>query len=269
MLKPTANLAANHSLQMCSNSMTDLSGNPQQSFCVNFYAGSSTVTTGPVVLQVSPPAGFTGIGTNSWIQILWNEPIDAASIGGITGCKNGSSLIPAVATMFDGDQGIQLLPLLPLTPNTLYTVNVAGVLDITGNAQASFPSQSFTTGTGADLVQPTAVSMNPPNGAASVATNTAVQVVFSKAMDPASFDPANSFKLIDSSARCWSPRPGLRPPAPAWPSRCGTSCARRKDRRFINCARRWWNRSLDRSKRRAGFGDSCCAGWRKCRRNGR
>jgi hypothetical protein len=101
--------------------------------------------------------------------------------------------------MFDGDQGIQLLPLLPLTPNTLYTVNVAGVLDITGNAQASFPSQSFTTGTGADLVQPTAVSMNPPNGAASVATNTAVQVVFSKAMDPASFDPANSFKLIDSS----------------------------------------------------------------------
>ena len=198
MLKPTANLTANHSLQMCSNSMTDLSGNPQQSFCVNFYAGSSTVTTGPVVLQVSPPSGFTGIGTNSWIQILWNEPIDAASIGGVT-LKNGSSLIPAVATMFDGDQGIQLLPLLPLTPNTLYTVNVAGVLDITGNAQASFPSQSFTTGTGADLVQPTAVSMNPPNGAASVATNTAVQVVFSKAMDPASFDPANSFKLIDSS----------------------------------------------------------------------
>jgi hypothetical protein len=65
------------------------------------------------------------------------------------------------------------------------------------------------------------------------------------------------------------PQPGLRPPAPAWPSRCGTSCTRQKDKRFINCARRWWNRSLDRSKRRAGFGDSCCNDWGKCRENGR
>ncbi len=62
---------------------------------------------------------------------------------------------------------------------------------------------------------------------------------------------------------------GPPPPGPAWPSRCGTSCGRRKGRRFINCARRWWNQSLDRSKRRAGFGDSCCAGRGKCRQNGR
>jgi hypothetical protein len=32
-----------------------------------------------------------------------------------------------------------------------------------------------------------------------VPVNTAVQVVFSKAVDPASFDPANSFMLLDSS----------------------------------------------------------------------
>jgi len=38
-----------------------------------------------------------------------NEPIDAASIGGVT-LKSGSSLIPAVATMFDGDQGINCYP---------------------------------------------------------------------------------------------------------------------------------------------------------------
>jgi hypothetical protein len=198
MLKPTASLAASHKFQMCSNSLTDLSGNPQQNFCLIFYTGTGTDTTGPSVLQVSPPAGFTGIGTNSWVQILFNEPIDGASLGGVT-LKQGSSAIATTATLFDGDQGVQLLPLLPLTPNTTYTISGTGVLDITGNAQSSFPSQSFTTGTGTDLVQPTVVSTNPANLAVGVPDNTAVQVVFSKAMDPASFDAANSFELVDSS----------------------------------------------------------------------
>jgi large repetitive protein len=198
MLKPTANLTANHQFQMCSNSLMDLSGNPQQNFCLNFYTGAGTDTTGPVVLQASPPSGFTGIGINSWAQILFNGPIDGASIGGAT-LQKGSSVIATTATLFDGDQGIQLLPLSPLTPNTTYTVNVAGVLDITGNPQVRFPSQSFTTGTGTDLVQPTVMSTNPANLALNVPVTTAVQVVFSKAMDPASFDPANSFTLVDSS----------------------------------------------------------------------
>jgi hypothetical protein len=42
------------------------------------------------------------------------------------------------------------------------------------------------------------VSTTPANVANNVPVNTAVQVVFSKAMDPASFDPANSFTLVDS-----------------------------------------------------------------------
>ena len=197
MLKPTANLAANHQFQMCSNSMTDLSGNPQLHFCLNFNTGSGVDTTGPVVQQASPPNGFTGVGTNSWIQVLFNEPIDGASIGGVT-LQQGGSVIATTATLFDGDQGIQLLPLRPLTPNTTYTVNVSGVLDITGNAQTGFPSQSFTTGTGTDLVSPSIVSTTPTNVANNVPVNTTVQVVFSKAMDPASFDPANSFTLVDS-----------------------------------------------------------------------
>jgi hypothetical protein len=81
-----------------------------------------------------------------------------------------------------------------------YTVNVSGVLDITGNGQTGFASQSFATGTGADLIAPTVVSTNPANVTPNVPVNTTVQVVFSKPMDPASFDPANSFALVDSSS---------------------------------------------------------------------
>ena len=198
MLKPNANLAANHQFQMCSSSLTDLSGNPQQNFCVSFNSGSGTDTTGPVVLQASPPNGSTGVGINAWVQILFNEPIDPASLGGVV-LKKGGTVIPTIVTTFDGDQGVQLLPLAPLSPNTTYLFAATGVLDITGNGQSGFVPQSFTTGSGIDLVTPTLVSTTPANGASGVAATTTVQAVFSKAMDPASFDPANSFTLVDSS----------------------------------------------------------------------
>ena len=197
-LKPTSNLAANHQFQMCANAMMDISGNSQQNFCVTFYSGSGTDTTGPSVLQVSPPSGFTGIATNSPIAVLFNEPVDAASISGVQ-LKQGGSVISTNAGLFDGNQGVQLLPLTLLAPNTTYTIVVAGVLDITGNAQVSLPSQSFTTGTGVDLIQPSVVSTTPANGATGVAAAATVQAVFSLAVDPASFDPTNSFVLRDSS----------------------------------------------------------------------
>jgi len=132
------------------------------------------------------------------VQILFNEPISSASLEGVT-LNQGSSVIPTTTTLFDGDQGVQLLPQVPLATGTTYTINVTGVVDITGNAQSSFPSQSFTTGTGTDLVPPTVVSTNPTNGQTNVPDNTTVQIVFSEAMDPASFDPNNSFVLYDPS----------------------------------------------------------------------
>jgi hypothetical protein len=184
---------------MYSNNVTDLSGNPEQGFGVTFNTGTGTDTTGPVVKQVNPPSGMTGVGINAPVQILFSEPIDAASLAGVT-LKQGSTVIPTTVSEFDGDQGVQLLPLLPLATSTTYTINVTGVLDITGNAQSSFPSQSFTTGTGTDLVPPTFVSSTPANGATNVPDNSTIQVVFSEAMDPASFDPNTSFQLQDPSA---------------------------------------------------------------------
>jgi hypothetical protein len=197
-LKPTANLTPSDEFQMCSYYMTDLSGNPQQNFCVYFVTGSGTDTTGPVVQLVSPPSGLTGVPTNAPVDILFNEAIDGASLGGVT-LKQSGTVIPTTTSLFDGDKGVQLLPLVPLTPSTVYTINVTGVLDITGNTQSTFSAVSFTTGTGTDLVTPTVVSTTPTPNQSNVPDNTTVQVVFSAAMDPASFDPNNSFRLNDPS----------------------------------------------------------------------
>jgi hypothetical protein len=101
--------------------------------------------------------------------------------------------------LYDGDQGVQLTPLVPLATGTTYSINVTGVVDITGNAQSPFSSVSFTTGAGVDLTVPTIASTNPTNGQANVPDNTTCQVVFSEPMDPAYFDPNTSLTLRTSS----------------------------------------------------------------------
>jgi YD repeat-containing protein len=198
-LAPKAALTASHQFELCSYYMTDLSGNAQQNFCVSgFYTGTAADTTGPVVQRVNPPSGYTGAGTNAPIDILFSEPISGASLGGVT-LKQGSTIVPTTASLYDGDKVVRLLPLVPLAHNTAYSINVAGVVDITGNAQSAFTPVSFTTGAGVELINPTIVSINPTNGQKTVPDNTTIQVVFSEAMDPASFDPNSSFVLETSS----------------------------------------------------------------------
>jgi hypothetical protein len=197
-LTPTANLTASHEFEMCSYYMTDLAGNSQQNYCVDFYTGTGTETTGPVVQQVSPPSGATGVPINAPVDILFNEPISGASLSGVT-LTQGATVVPTTTALYDGDQGVQLDPLVPLAANTTYTINVTGVVDITGNAQSAFSSASFTTGTGTDLVAPTLVSTAPANGATNVADNTTIQVVFSEPMDQGYFDPNDTFSLQTSA----------------------------------------------------------------------
>ncbi|MGB8011989.1 MAG: Ig-like domain-containing protein [Terriglobales bacterium] len=197
-LKPAANLTASQSYQLGSYYVTDLAGNAQDNFSENFLTGTGTDTTGPAVQLVSPPSGATGVPINAPVDILFNEPISSASLAGVT-LKQGSTVVPTTTSLYDGDQGIQLTPLVPLATGTVYTINVTGVLDITGNAQSSFSSVSFTTGSGADLTKPTIVSTNPTNGETNVPDNTTCQVVFSEAMDLAYFDPNNSFTLRTTS----------------------------------------------------------------------
>jgi hypothetical protein len=197
MLQPTVNLPASQNFSLCSYYMTDLSGNAQSNVCVSFSTGTGPITTGPSVVQVSPASAMTGVPINAPVQILFNEPIDSASMGGVS-LKQGASVVPTTASLYDGNKGIQLLPTVPLATHTTYTINVTGVLDITGNAQTAFPSQSFTTGTSINLVRPTLVSTNPTNGQTGVPVNTTVKVVFSEPMDVASFDASNSFYLYDN-----------------------------------------------------------------------
>jgi Bacterial Ig-like domain len=71
-----------------------------------------------------------------------------------------------------------------LAPGTAYTLGVAGVTDLAGNAMAAPFSSAFTTGSVPNFVQPVVTSITPANNATAVATNSAIQIQFNKVMNP-------------------------------------------------------------------------------------
>ena len=56
-----------------------------------------------------------------------------------------------------------------------------------GNTQTGTTSVTFTTRSGADLVQPSELSVTPVNGATNVSVNATPQIVFNDPMNPISF----------------------------------------------------------------------------------
>ena len=91
-----------------------------------------------------------------------------------------------------------MTPNAPLTPNTLYTVTIAGVKDIAGNALAKTVTSTFTTGAAYDTISPTVISVTPANGTTSVPDLPTIVVVFSEAMDLLSYHGPN-FDLLDAN----------------------------------------------------------------------
>ena len=193
---PSAALTAGHSLYLQVCRAWDLTGNPI-SGCPYWYytVGSGTDTTAPTVTEVNPIAGLTNVPTNAAIQIEFSKEINTAMIGGIQLLSGGNP----VAGTFSFTRANQIAVFTPsglLSPNTTYTISVSGVEDVQGTAMTSTFTETFTTGTGVNLVLPTIVSITPANGATGVPDNSSIQVVWSEPMNPLSFDAATTyFKL--------------------------------------------------------------------------
>jgi large repetitive protein len=176
--------------------ITDLAGNPLTCFNLcnfEFFTAFSADATPPTVVGVSPSDQMTGVPINTQILVQFNSPIDQQT-GTVTlsGAGGPVSTVPVLA---NGASAIILAPLVPLTESTLYTVNVSGVQDLSGNTQPAPVTTSFTTGTSADLLQPFVISMSPQFGANGIPLNAVVQLQFNKRMDPLTIT-ASTFQVM-------------------------------------------------------------------------
>jgi RHS repeat-associated protein len=185
---PAAALTTSHqySVNFTGQGIADLAGNlltnSANASDFNFATGTTTSTNAPQVIGTSPANAATAIPTNAQVMIQFNEPVDAAKLTGVT--LTGSGGLNVSQVLSNGNQTLTLIPALPLSASTTYTVTIAGVQDLSGNALVTPVTASFTTAAGANLILPTVASVNPVTGASGVATNASISVQFAYPINP-------------------------------------------------------------------------------------
>jgi hypothetical protein len=161
----------------------DLAGNPLAGcFSTSFTTGTVIDTTGPQAVEVSPADDLAEVPINARAMIAFDEPIQARSVDQVT-LHDGAGEVEVIRRLSNGNRLLTLLPVAPLAPRTAHTVTIAGVEDLAGNPLTTLVT-TFTTETGADLLPPQVVAVDPADGAVQVPTNAVIQLTFSERINP-------------------------------------------------------------------------------------
>jgi len=179
--------------------ISDLAGNLAGFGNFIFTTGAGPSTNAPQVAQTVPMSGATAVPTNVQLMIQFNEPIDAAKLSGIV-LSAGGIPTTVIQNLTNGNQTLKIIPAAPLSPSTAYTLTVSGLQDLSGNSQATPFTANFTTAAGADLTLPKATNVTPGGGATGVSINSAIQLQFSKPINPLTVTSA-TFQVYPSSTQ--------------------------------------------------------------------
>jgi hypothetical protein len=139
-------------------------------------------TTPPTVVSVAPPAGATGVPSNSSLVITFSEAMN------LVATTNAITIAPAVTCTGGWSWNVAqttttCVPTAPLAYSTPYTVSVgATAVDLANNALTPY-SATFTTGVAPDTTPPTIVSTTPQNRASGLSRLAKISVTFSEPMD--------------------------------------------------------------------------------------
>src|SRR6185295_11784899 len=109
-------------------------------------------TTPPTVTATTPASGATGVSTGTTVTVMFDEPMNAASIGTSTFELRSPSnnLVMAAVSYNSTTRTATLAPSAALANATTYTAAVKGgatdprVTDVAGNALAADFAWSFT-----------------------------------------------------------------------------------------------------------------------------
>jgi len=166
----------------------------------SFTTGAAPDTTAPAVTATNPPSNATGVGLASALAVTFSEPMNCATLS-----ASSFALAPSAGgALFAGTVSCSgatavFTPLASLSPGTQYTASLSGATqDPAGNGLASTYAWSFTTGAAPDVTPPTVSSTSPAGNASGVATNSAVNVAFSEAMNCSTLN-TSTFTLVATS----------------------------------------------------------------------
>jgi hypothetical protein len=164
----------------------DADGNSLTSYQASFRTVQDLTTVAPSIVNTNP-LNTGGIPTNVVIGLGFNEALNPTTVNTTTvSLMQVSTVVPATVSLVGGGTMVQITPNAPLAANTSYSVQLTtGLLGANGMPDSAAPGSvlSFTTGSGTDTVNPTAL-ISPPNSAVNVGNNANIRVRFSKAINP-------------------------------------------------------------------------------------
>ena len=191
---PSASLAVGRSYNIYwGNGIHDLAGNLLNYGSIQFSTAFQASTSAPKITLSTPANGAMGFPINGSIEVLFNEPLESTSIADVTLSAAGAVVSGVVTSLGIGNTLLTVTPPALLTGNTAYSLNIAGVTDLAGNALTPSVTNSFMTASGADLVPPTISGITPPNGVTGVGTNVSPSATFSKILNPISFNSSTVY----------------------------------------------------------------------------
>jgi hypothetical protein len=140
------------------------------------------------VATMGPAPSDTGVPLNASPRVLFGAAINplTATVQSVV-VSFGGSTVPTRIAYPNNSREILLLPQQAPAPNTSVTVHLSGLEDMAGRRISDY-SWTFTTGTDPDFAGPTILYTSLPSVVSGVglgiAATEAVQVVFSKPVDP-------------------------------------------------------------------------------------
>jgi large repetitive protein len=180
---PSAAYALDRRFSVSASGIRDLAGNLTGSFASrDFTTGFTPDVSAPQVVALSIADGAGAVPANALMQALFNEPIHAAHLEGVTVLRNGLP-VPATLQLGPDQRTVTFKLVQPLAANTSHVLSVSGVRDLSGNVLAADRSATFTTESGADLALPTVVARTPANNATGVPRNTQIELRFNERLN--------------------------------------------------------------------------------------
>lgn len=187
------------------NGIVDFSGNPMTAPFRSSFSTIPAPTTEftPNVTAMRPGNGSSGVPTTTSITLYASSPVDPTTVQGqVVVSQNGVAVTGTVSVKPDGGA-------IVFTPDAAFAYNATvqvfvqpAVKDIYGNPFSTYSAQFITVVDYADT-PPTVFSVEPGSSNA-VATNSIVDVQFSKLMDATTVNASN-FALYDCNGWCgWS-----------------------------------------------------------------
>ena len=177
-------------------SATDLAGNALQSHHAAFQVVPDLTGVRPIVTGFAPSAVVGGIPINSVLDVLFNKPLDPASVNSTTVTLRENltgQLVPSTVSLTQDGFVIRVQPQAALVPSRTHTVQLTtGVRDTTGLTMQFAQSQPFATSAVgvADTQPPAVASMSPPTASVGLGINAQVHARFD--------EPMNLFSLLPS-----------------------------------------------------------------------